>query len=283
MQQLRLTAFRPLALVLAAIVALAGLAGHAFAQSKQTMLAGLVEDATLTKATKAKELRVGWASWFPFMYRDPKTDKLAGFTVDLYEEYLAKAMGVKIVWVEQPWSTMMAGLQSNRFDVVANANRTFQRLMVAEFAGPITRTGKALLTRKDKLAGYPDWHAADDPKTKICVALGTSADTEVSKFFKKADIMRVEGDPACIEALAGKRADIYATDIGNLVALAKEHAEFVLVPNSTFTQTELGIFVKQGDQITLNWLDQFIRDVKLQGSVDELIKKYNLLGVQVAW
>jgi ABC-type amino acid transport substrate-binding protein len=276
---------RSVSLLLAAFIAVGGVVGQASAQARNsgTALADLVADSSLTKASRAKELRVGWASWFPFMYRDPKTDKLTGFTVDLYEEYLGKAMAVKITWVEQPWSTMMAGLQSNRFDLVANANRTFPRLMVAEFAGPITRTGKALLTRKDKVASYPDWHVANDPKTKICVALGTSADTEVSKFLKNADIMRVEGDPACIEALAGKRADIYATDIGNLVALAKEHSEFVLVPNSTFTQTELGIFVKQGDQIMLNWLDQFIRDIKLQGSVDELIKKYNLLGVQVAW
>jgi hypothetical protein len=41
--------------------------------------------------------------------------------------------------------------------------------------------------------------------------------------------------------------------------------------------------VKQGDELMLNWLNQFIRDVKLNGAVDELIKKYNLAGVEVAW
>lgn len=245
--------------------------------------AQLIASSTLTRATKAKELRVGWAPWFPFMYVDPKTEKLTGFTVDLYEQHLGPALGVKITWVEQPWSTMMAGLQADRFDVVSNANRSFQRLMVAEYAGPITQTGKALMTTKQKLAKFSDWHAANNPETKICVALGTSADTEVSKTLTKANIMRLEGDPACIAALGGERADVYATDIGNLVALAKEHAEFALIPNSTFTKTELGIFVKQGDQVMLNWLNQFIRDVKLAGTIDDLIKKYNLAGVEVVW
>jgi ABC-type amino acid transport substrate-binding protein len=243
----------------------------------------LVASSTLTRATKAKELRVGWSAWFPFMYVDPKTEKLTGFTVDLYEQHLAKALGVKIVWVEQPWSTMMAGLQADKFDVVSNGNRSYQRLLAAEYAGPITQTGKALMTTKAKLSKYKDWQSANNSATKICVALGTSADTEVTAFLPNANILRLEGDPACIAALNGQRADVYATDIGNLVSLAKEHTEFALIPNSTFTKTELGIFVKQGDQIMLNWLNQFIRDVKLQGTIDELIAKYNLTGVEVAW
>lgn len=261
--------------------AAAGLAGRAVAQGND-IIAQLVAASTLTKATKAKELRVGWGAWFPFMYRDPKTEKLAGFSVDLYDNYLAKAMGVKITWVEQPWSTMMAGLQSGRFDVVANGNRTFPRLLTAEFAGPITTTGKALMTTKAEVSKFRDWQSADNPDTKICVALGTSADTEVTKYFKKAEIMRLDGDPACIEALGGQRTDIYATDIGNLVALEKAHSEFVVIPNSAFTKTELGIFSRQGDQIMLNWLNQFIREVKIEGVVADLIKKYNLQGVEVA-
>jgi ABC-type amino acid transport substrate-binding protein len=270
-------------LMMAALVAATCVTRIVAAAEGNSAIANLVEESTLTKATKAKELRVGWADWFPFMYRDPKTEKLAGFTVDLYEKYVGPAMGVKIVWVEQPWSTMVAGLQAGRFDVFANANRTFKRLMATEYAGPITRTGKALLARKDNVAKYQGWRAADNASTKICVALGTSADTEVSKHFKQADIMRVEGDPACIAALAARRTDLYATDIGNLVALEKAHPEFAIVPDSTFTKTELGIYLRQGDVVTLNWMNQFIRDIKLSGAVDDLIQKYNLKGVEVAW
>ncbi|MGA8261898.1 MAG: transporter substrate-binding domain-containing protein [Arenicellales bacterium] len=269
--------------LLVLLLAAAGSERTAYATESDSVIAKLVAESTLTKATKAKSLRVGWASWFPFMYRDPKSDKLTGFTVDLYENYLGPAMGVKVVWVEQPWSTMLAGLQADRFDVVANANRTSKRLLAADYAGPITQTGKALLARQDGVTKYHDWQDADNPNTKICVALGTSADTEVTEYFKHADIMRVEGDPACIAALAGKRADIYATDIGNLVALEQAHPEFKIVPNSTFTKTELGVYVKQGDVVMLNWMNQFIRQVKLSGAIDELIKKYDLKGVKVAW
>jgi ABC-type amino acid transport substrate-binding protein len=263
-------------------VACAILPPRAEAQS-QPLLNQLVEQSTLTRATKAKVLRVAWAQWPPLMYTDPKTGKLAGFTIDLYENYLGPALGVKIEWVESSWSTIVAGLQADKYDVVANANRTYQRLLAAEFAGPLTSTGKALLTTKEKVGKFQDWHAAETAETKICVPLGTSADTAVTQFFKKAEIMRVEGDPACIAALAAGRADIYSTDLGNLVALTRAHPEFAVIPKSTFTKIELGMFVKPGDQILLNWMNQFMREVKLNGAVEQLIKKYDLEGVEVAW
>jgi hypothetical protein len=33
----------------------------------------------------------------------------------------------------------------------------------------------------------------------------------------------------------------------------------------------------------VNWLNQFMREAKLNGSVDRLIKKYDLKGVELAW
>jgi ABC-type amino acid transport substrate-binding protein len=277
---------KPKVLLLLTIALIASIAlsaiSPAMAETNDTS-SQIVAASLLTRATKAKVLRVGWSPWFPFLYIDPKTEKLTGFTVELYEQHLAPALGVKIVWVEHPWSTMIAGLQADKFDIISNVNRTFPRLLAAEYAGPITRTGKALMTTKVKVAKYKDWRAANNPETKICAPLGSSADTEVTKFLSKANIVRLDGDPPCIAALTAQRVDIYSTDIGNLVALVKEHPEFAVIPNSTFTTTELGIFVKQGDQVMINWLNQFIREIKLQGTVDELIKKYNLGGVEVAW
>ncbi len=244
---------------------------------------GQREVSTLEKVTKKGELRVGWSPWFPFLYVDPKTQKLTGFTVDLYE-HMGKVLGVKIVWVEHPWSVAMAGLQADKFDVVSNAYRTPKRLLVAEYAGPMTRTGKALGSTKAKVGQWKSWQDADNPNTKLCVPLGTAADTDVTKAFTKANVMRPEGDPACIQALAAGRADVYAADIGILIALIKEHPDFAVVPNSVFAKSELGIWVKQGDQVMLNWVNMFIRDAKLEGVIERLIKKYNLQdGYEVAW
>src|SRR5690554_1712067 len=66
------------------------------------------------------ELRVGWGVIFPYMYRDPETNDLAGFAVDFINA-MGKALDVKVRFVEDNWSTMIAGLQTSKFDVTLPA------------------------------------------------------------------------------------------------------------------------------------------------------------------
>jgi len=244
-------------------------------------ISALVQDSALTKVTKRKELRVGWNTWYPVMYNDPKAGKLSGFTVDLFETYLGPALNAKVVWVEQPWSTMIAGLQAGRFDIVAGGNRTYQRLLTAEFAGPLMQSGKGLIGLKTKIGRFKSWHDADNPDTKVCVALGTSADTDTTKYLPKANIMRLEGDPACIQAVAAGRADLHSWDLFSMRELERQNPEFQVVPDSIFTKSEMGMYIRQGDQVMLNWVNSFIREMKVQGVLDDLVKKYRAEGFTI--
>ncbi len=53
----------------------------------------------------------------PFEYKDPATDKLMGFDVDLGEAIAAK-LGVKLQWEETGFDQMMSALTTNRVDVI---------------------------------------------------------------------------------------------------------------------------------------------------------------------
>ncbi|MFP3614160.1 ABC transporter substrate-binding protein [Paraburkholderia sp. DD10] len=53
----------------------------------------------------------------PFEYKDPTTDKLMGFDVDLGEALAAK-LGVKLEWQETSFDQMMSALTTHRVDVI---------------------------------------------------------------------------------------------------------------------------------------------------------------------
>lgn len=53
----------------------------------------------------------------PFEYKDPATDQLTGFDVDLGEALAAK-LGVKIEWQETSFDQMMSALSTHRADVI---------------------------------------------------------------------------------------------------------------------------------------------------------------------
>jgi ABC-type amino acid transport substrate-binding protein len=58
------------------------------------------QDASALSAIKSrKELKIGWAPIYPYIYRDPKTNELIGFAVDFMND-MAQSLGVKPVWVE---------------------------------------------------------------------------------------------------------------------------------------------------------------------------------------
>jgi polar amino acid transport system substrate-binding protein len=53
----------------------------------------------------------------PFEFKDPETDKLTGFDIDLGEALAAK-MGVKMVWQETSFDQMLSALATKRVDII---------------------------------------------------------------------------------------------------------------------------------------------------------------------
>ena len=67
------------------------LAGPSFTASAQAQQASALQE-----IRDRKELRVGWAVIYPYIYRDPKTNELVGFAVDFMND-MGEALKVKVV------------------------------------------------------------------------------------------------------------------------------------------------------------------------------------------
>ena len=89
-------------------------------------------------------LRVGWAVWWPYVYRDSKTNQLVGITVDMAEQ-MAKELNVKLEFVEDSWGTFAAGIQAKKFDVWNLVAITLPRATASGFSEPVTVHGLSLI------------------------------------------------------------------------------------------------------------------------------------------
>lgn len=237
-------------------------------------------ESALAKITKAGELRAGWAAWAPFAYRD-NTGKLVGFSIEYIEE-MAKALNVKVTWVEDKWATIVAGLQADKYEIIVNANRTWPRLLVAEFTEPIAVTKKAFLIRKSdhaKLRTPADLH---NSSLKVGTTLGDATTAPFAAMFPEPTKTTFPTFPDSILALVAGKVDLVPADIASLLAAAKENTNLEVPPGSTWLVNDLGFYAKQGDQIWLNWVNWFIRESKMSGLVERLIKKYDIKGLEVA-
>src|SRR5260370_40084177 len=71
---------------------------------------------TLNEIKSRKELRVGWAVFYPYIYLDPQRKKITGFEADFMEE-MNTSLNVKLVWDEDSWQTLLVGLEKNRYEL----------------------------------------------------------------------------------------------------------------------------------------------------------------------
>jgi polar amino acid transport system substrate-binding protein len=239
-------------------------------------------DSKLNTVTKSGTMRVGWANWFPYIYMDAKINKLNGFSVDFFEE-MAKILNVKLSWVEDKWATLNAGLAANKFDIMCNGNKSLQRCMVSDFAGPITKTSMRYLVRKNEVGPGKRFATAGDVDkkgVKIGIAMGSTSDKKLTDMLKNADLVRLPGDPDVIVGIRTKRVDVYATDEMTLILLEKEYPDLTILPGS-WSSSEMGLYVAQGDQVMLNWVNWYIWDMKESGKIQEWLDKHNITGVTI--
>lgn len=101
-----------------------------------------------TELINKNELTIGLeGTYAPFSYR--KDGKLQGFEVELGKA-LAKKVGVKAKFVPTQWDSLIAGLGSQKFDLVLNnIAETPQRKKVYAFTTPYMYSRYALITRSD--------------------------------------------------------------------------------------------------------------------------------------
>jgi cyclohexadienyl dehydratase len=230
----------------------------------------------LTEIQKRGTLRVGWGVLFPYMYRDPNTNKLTGFAVDFMEE-MAPQLNAKLEWVEDNWSTMIAGLQSGKYDVTLPAlAHTLPRALAVTFTDPVARQPLGLMVLKKNVGQYSSWQDLDKPGKRITTTLGSNVDMFSTRRFKQAEIIRVKAGPDSIAQVLSGKADAWANAIEGFKLVEKQQPDLAIVPGPTFGASPIAMAVRQGDFVFRDWINMFIAEEKATGNLQRLIAKHGL-------
>ena len=129
-----------LVLVAAVVVAAVLLLNKPKTDTAQDALAKIKAKGTLVIGTEG--------NWSPWTYHDEQ-DNLTGFDVEI-ARLLAKELGVKAEFQEAPWDALLAGVDSDRFDIICNGvGYTEERAKSYSFTDPYCYSA-------DYLAQHPD-------------------------------------------------------------------------------------------------------------------------------
>ena len=258
---------RPVLLVVLAALLVTLAASHVLRASAQA-------PSTLERIQKEHVLRVGWGTWYPYIFKDPKTNKLSGFSYDLIED-LGKSLGARVDWVEDSWATMVAGIQARKFDMTNVMAITPPRAEAIAFSEPVTKHGLSILVSKDKLPSLKSWQDLNKAGVKIGVVLGSNTDFYATKALSGAELVRQRTSPESLMALTTGKIDGYASTIDSLIPYTKEYPNLGVVPGE-FGSSEVAFPVPKGDDAMLKVVNEFVRAKKTSGGIRTLLDKYGM-------
>jgi polar amino acid transport system substrate-binding protein len=227
---------------------------------------------------KAGVLRCGAAVAPPYVMRDPKTGNYSGFFSDLCRNFGENVLKVKVEFVDTSWDNIVAGLQSDKWDLSMALNDTPEREKAIAFSVPATDYNVSLVYNKNNPKipkGVKSIADIDKPGMTIAVMSGTVGDKAISSVVKQAQIMRLPGNDETRLAMMSKRADLLAdANITNML-LTEAHPDWAVAihPNPPLAQESVSFGVrKDTSPADLAVLNDFLNSQVKSGAVNRLIK-----------
>jgi polar amino acid transport system substrate-binding protein len=236
----------------------------------------LAKKSTIEEILKNGELRVGFESgYMPFEMTD-KTGSFVGFDIDMAKE-MAKAMGVKFVPVNTAWDGIIPALLTKKFDIIMSGMTvTQERNLKINFAEPYIVVGQTIIIHKKHEGKIKSFKDLNDPKYIVTSKLGTTGEQSVKRLLPKAQYKSFEEEvTAGMEVVTGK-ADALVYDLPFCVVFMAQQGKAgqLVFLDKPFTYEPLAWAVRKGDPDFLNWLNNFLSQVKNDGRYDRIYEKW---------
>lgn len=235
----------------------------------------LAKKSTVESILKKGELRVGFeAGYMPFEMTDKKGN-FVGFDIDVAKE-MAKAMGVKFVPVNTAWDGIIPSLITGKFDIIMSGMTTTQeRNLKVNFANSYIVVGQTVLINKKLENTVKSYKDLNNPKYTVTSKLGTTGEQAVKRMIPKCAYKSFETETEAVLEVVNGKADAFVYDLPmNVVFMAQQGQGKLVFLDKPFTFEPLAWAVNKGDPDFLNWLNNFLWQIKNDGRYDRIYNKW---------
>lgn len=233
---------------------------------------------TLENIKKNGVIRIATRDDVPPIQFKNSDGQLVGIDPDI-GKMIADALGVKPEWeiLKSPKFRSDVILEKKVDLVISSFSVTKERLAVINFSVPYYTTGLAIMVRSsdaDKIKTYKDLSGKRVTTTK-----GSTGEKALAELIPDASIAYANDTPSTYENLIKKSADAVVNDRIFLEYYASGKPELHVV-DGTITADQYGIGMNKEDTELLEFVNSFLSEIKKNGKLDSVIKKY--LGVAVS-
>jgi len=206
----------------------------------------------------------------PFSFHEDGSGELTGFDVEIATA-VGEELGVEVNFEETQWDAMFAGLESARFDVIANqVSITDEREESYQFSDPYTVSNGVIvtLTENEDISSFEDLDGA------------TTAQSLTSNWYELAtesgaDVEAVEGWAQSVALLEQGRVDATVNDkLTYLDYQETDNNENIKIAAETEDQSFSALTFRQGSDSLVEAVNEAMATLAEDGTLTEISEKY---------
>ncbi|MFI6996363.1 transporter substrate-binding domain-containing protein [Nocardia sp. NPDC050175] len=204
----------------------------------------------------------------PFSYQGPD-GKLTGYDIEVVQA-VAEKLGKKVEFVQIPWDAIFAGLESKRFDLIANqVTVNDERKTKYALSQPYTFSEGVIVTRTDNNAIT----TLADLNGKTCAESATTTWAKVATNAG-AKIEAVEGFVQAIQLLKIGRVDATVNDNLAVAEYTKKTGDTsVRIAGKTGAASLQAFAARKGDALMTD-VDKALATLSTDGTLAKISEKY---------
>lgn len=219
------------------------------------------------------ELRVGMAGDYPPLNVQNREGRNIGMEPDLADA-LARAMGVRLVVVEKPFAELLPALAAGELDAaLSGITITPERNLEVAFAGPYFISGKAVLTRTDRLPGGSSANELDRSNIRLAALRGTTSQTYVEKQIPQAQLIVVDSYAEGVQMVSDEEVYGLIADYPICVVAALRAGDLSTLP-APLTFEPVGVAMPPNDPLFVNIVQNYLRSLEDTGVLARLHAKW---------
>ncbi|RST71998.1 transporter substrate-binding domain-containing protein [Siminovitchia acidinfaciens] len=204
----------------------------------------------------------------PFNYQN--NNKLVGFDVEIGTA-IAEELGMNPKPVTNPWQTIIAALQAEKFDaIIGSMAITDERLKEVNFTDPYYESGAQVFISEDN----DSIKTVDDLKGKTIGVVVSSTFEENAKEYTD-DVKTYDSDVTALQDLLVKgRLDAVITDqLVGMYAVNENNLKIKQIDEPIYLD-KMGIAIRKEDEKLLEDVNKALQTLKENGKYGEISEKY---------
>ena len=263
---------KPRSMFTGSLIALVAMATAAIVQPAvaQVNPSDVVAGSLLTELKKRQNIKVGFSTFIPWAMRDLKGEVI-GYEIDVAKK-LGKDSGWKTELVAMAWDGLIPSVLSGKIDVVIGGmSANVKRSQTVAFSLPYEQGGGNLTANTKFAGGITKLEDLNSPDIVFAQRRGTTSIRHIQRMFPKAKLLQFDDENTQYQELLSGRAHVVwsSTMIGTWKVEDFPNELYIPFPGLKLAPWDAGIAMRQGDQVMLNYLNNWIREQTISGYLDE--------------